>query len=137
MAAVQIAAFGTVVVTSVLAAVILLVILFFGFKKKQERNGHSEASESEREEKPVNSKEKREKIKQTRGKRRIAQVKSHRRQCAVLKGHTEDVLDLEFSINGKYLASTSQGSDKYFCLTARNDVQRMYSYKGEIHAIWW
>ena len=56
----------------------------------------------------------REKTKQRlrKAKRGNAPVKNHRRQFAILKGHTGDVFDLEFSLNGKYMASTSQGCHK-------------------------
>lgn len=112
MAAVEVAGFGTIAVTSVIAAVILAVILYIGYKSKKEKGDSSDTAKSEPEEKPVRNGEKRDKVKQTKGKRGTAAVKNNHRQLAILKGHTGYVFDLEFSLNGKYLASTSQGYQK-------------------------
>lgn len=112
MAAVEAATLGTIIVTSVIAAVILAFILYIGFKSKQNNEESSETVKNELEEKPVRNGEEKYKAKQTKGKRGPVAVKSHHRQFAVLKGHTGHVFDLEFSLNGKYLASTSQGHHK-------------------------
>lgn len=112
MAALQVAALGTITLTSVIAAVVFLVILYIGFKSKQKKDDSSENTETELEEKqPING-ERKDKAKHGKGKRGTAPVKNHRRQFAILKGHTGDVFDLEFSLNGKYMASTSQGCHK-------------------------
>ena len=109
MASVDVVTLGTISVTSVIAAVILAVILYIGFKSKNEKEKRSDTAKSKLEEKPVGNEEKRDKAKQTKGKRGTAPVKNHHRQFAILKGHTGYLSDLEFSLNGKYLASTSQG----------------------------
>lgn len=109
MAGVEVAALGTITATSVIAAVILVVILFIGFKSKQRKDDSSKTDKTELEEKQAINGERKDKAKSGKGKRANAPVKNHRRQFAILKGHTGDVLDLEFSLNGKYMASTSQG----------------------------
>lgn len=86
----------------------LVVILLIGFKSKQGKVDSSETAKTELEEKQAISVERKDKAKTTKGKRGNAPVKNHRRQFAILKGHTGDVFDLEFSLNGKYMASTSQ-----------------------------
>lgn len=109
MAGVDIATLGTIIVTSLIAGAVLVVILFIGFKSKQKKSDNSETAKSELEEKQAIIRERKEKTKPTKGKRGNAPLKTHRRQFAILKGHTGDVFDLEFSSNGKYMASTSQG----------------------------
>ena len=105
------ATLGTIIVTSLIAAAVLVVILFIGFKSKKRKDDSSETAKTELEEKQAISGERKDKAKTTgKGKRGNAPVKNHRRQFAILKGHTGDVFDLEFSLNGKYMASTSQGS---------------------------
>ena len=106
--AADISTFGTISITSVVAAVIVAVILYIGFKSKREKEEVSDANKSEIKDKPRNEK-KREKLKQTKGRRCTVPDKAHHRQFAVLKGHASHVFDVEFSLNGKYLASTSQG----------------------------
>ncbi|XP_078362690.1 transducin beta-like protein 2 isoform X1 [Oculina patagonica] len=108
MAGVEVATLGTIAVTSVIAAIILVVILFIGFKSKQQKDDSSETDKTELEEKQAINGERKDKAKSGKGKRANAPVKNHHRQFASLKGHTGDVLDLEFSLNGKYMASTSQ-----------------------------
>lgn len=112
MAGVEVATLGTIAVTSVIAAIILVVILFIGFKSKQQKDDSSETDKTELEEKQAINGERKDKAKSGKGKRANAPVKNHHRQFASLKGHTGDVLDLEFSLNGKYMASTSQGCHK-------------------------
>lgn len=112
MAGVEVVSIGTITLTSVIAAVILVVILFIGFKSKQRKDGSSNTDKTELEEKEAINGERKDKAKAGKAKRANAPVKTHRRQFAVLKGHTGDVLDLEFSLNGKYMASTSQGCHK-------------------------
>ena len=112
MAGVLVATLGTVIVTSLIAAAVLAVILFIGFKSKQRKDDSSETAKTELEEKQAISGERKDKVKTFKGKRGNGPVKTHRRQFAVLKGHTGDVFDLEFSLNGKYMASTSQGCHK-------------------------
>ena len=110
MAGVEVATLGTFIITSLIAAAVLVVILFIGFKSRQRKDDSSETAKTELEEKQAISGERKDKAKTTKGKRGNAPVKNHRRQFAILKGHTGDVFDLEFSLNGKYMASTSQGS---------------------------
>ncbi|XP_068750616.1 transducin beta-like protein 2 isoform X2 [Montipora capricornis] len=105
--AADISTFGTISITSVVAAVIVAVILYIGFKSKKEKEEVSDANNSEIKDKPRNEK-KREKLKQTKARRGTVPDKTHHRQFAVLKGHASHVFDVEFSLNGKYLASTSQ-----------------------------
>lgn len=113
MAAVEVATLGTITVTSLIAAIVLAVILYIGFKSKPKKEDSSGTVKSELEEKPMHNGEKRDKAKPTKtGKRGTVAVKNHHRQYAILKGHTGHVFDLEFSLNGKYLASTSQGYHK-------------------------
>lgn len=112
MAGVEVATLGTIIATSLIAAAVLVVILFIDFKSKQRKDDSSETVKSELEEKQAFSGERKDKAKTTKGKRGNAPVKNHRRQFAILKGHTGDVFDLEFSLNGKYMASTSQGCHK-------------------------
>lgn len=113
MADVEAADFGTITVTSVIAAVILVVILFIGLKSKKKKDDSSETATTDLEEKESINGERKDKAKHSfKGKRGNAPVKTHRRQFAILKGHTGDVYDLEFSLNGKYMASTSQGCHK-------------------------
>lgn len=107
MAAVEVATLSTIALSSVIAAVVLLVILYISFKSKQQKDDSSENIKPELEEKhPING-ESKDKMKHHKGKRGNPQLKNHPRQFAILKGHTGDVFDLEFSLNGKYMASTS------------------------------
>lgn len=109
MAAVEVSTLSTIALSSVIAAVVLLVILYIGFKSKQPKDDSSEKIKPELEEKhPING-ESKDKTKHPKGKRGNPQLKNHPRQFAILKGHTGDVFDLEFSLNGKYMASTSLG----------------------------
>ena len=43
----------------------------------------------------------------------------HPKQKCILKGHTSDVLHIEFTANGKLLGSTSLGRFIYFMILAR------------------
>ena len=115
MAAVEIATLGTITVTCIIAAIVLAVIFYIGFKSKQQQKEISETLETKLDERPVENGQKRDKGKQSgKAKRGAVTLKSHHRQFAILKGHTGHVFDLEFSLNGKYLASTSQGYHKKY-----------------------
>ena len=110
MAAVEVASLATIAVTCVIAAVLLAVVFYIGFKSQRQSEQNTEINQGELELKPEENGQRKDKTKQSgKGKKGVLQLKSHRRQDAVLKGHTEHIFDLEFSLNGKYLASTSQG----------------------------
>ncbi|XP_073258368.1 transducin beta-like protein 2 isoform X3 [Porites lutea] len=109
MAAVEVASLATIAVTCVIAAVLLAVVFYIGFKSQRQSEQNTEINQGELELKPVENGQRKDKTKQSgKGKKGVLQLKSHRRQYAVLKGHTEHIFDLEFSLNGKFLASTSQ-----------------------------
>lgn len=107
--AAEVVSYGTISLTSLIAGVILAVILYIGLKRKKEES--SDAYKSDLDEKPSRRGQKKDILKQVKGKKKTGTlpVKTHHRQFAVLKGHTGRVCDLEYSLNGKYLASTSQG----------------------------
>lgn len=107
--AAEVVSFGTISLTSLIAGVILAVILYIGLKSKKEEN--SDSNRSDLDEKPSSIGQKKAILKQVKGKKKAGTLpaKTHHRQFAVLKGHTGHVCDLEYSLNGKYLASTSQG----------------------------
>lgn len=110
MAAVEVASLATIAVTCVIAAVLFAVVFYIGFKSQRQSEQNTEINQGELELKPEENGQRKDKTKQSgKGKKGVLQLKSHRRQYAVLKGHTEHIFDLEFSLNGKYLASTSQG----------------------------
>ncbi|KAK2549753.1 Transducin beta-like protein 2 [Acropora cervicornis] len=99
---------GKYIMSSSSAGVILAVILYIGLKSKKEEN--SDSNRSDLDEKPSIIGQKKDTLKQVKGKKKAGTLpaKTHNRQFAVLKGHTGHVCDLEYSLNGKYLASTSQ-----------------------------
>ena len=102
-----------------------VVLLLFILSRLKSRDKGSDETSAEREQKPSETKLDKQNgvngtTKKTKGgKKRLGsasgsgQVQSNRRQFAVLKGHTSDVYDLDFSLNGKCLASVSQGHDIY------------------------
>lgn len=106
--AAEVVSYGMISLTSLIAGVILAVILYIGLKSKKEEN--SDSNRSDLDEKPSIIGEKKDILKQVKGKKKAGNLpaKTHHRQFAVLKGHTGHVCDLEYSLNGKYLASTSQ-----------------------------
>ena len=107
--AAEVVSYGMISLTSLIAGVILAVILYIGLKSKKEET--SDSNRSDLDEKPSIIGEKKDILKQVKGKKKAGTLaaKTHHRQFAVLKGHTGHVCDLEYSLNGKYLASTSQG----------------------------
>ncbi|XP_032242347.2 transducin beta-like protein 2 isoform X2 [Nematostella vectensis] len=100
-------AIGVIAISACLGAVILAIFVFVSLRN----NSQDENSASDSKEKREKSKEKPQNgTKSAKGKKRNQSqgVMNHRRQFAALKGHTSEVLDLDFSLNGKLLASTSQ-----------------------------
>ena len=117
-----------------------VVLLLFILSRLKSRDKASDETSAEREQKPSETKLDKQNgvngtTKKTKGgKKRLGsasgsgpgQVQSNRRQFAVLKGHTSDVYDLDFSLNGKCLASVSQGHDIYSYIICKRVMFVLY-----------
>lgn len=101
-------------VTLVFGGVLVAIVLFVG-GKKQEKDGTNDSRpetkvedlQSGHENSDDNTKSK--KTSSKNSKRILNAANEHPKQVCILKGHTSDVLQIEFSSNGKLLGSTSSG----------------------------
>lgn len=102
--------FETITLSSVVAAVVLLLAVLLNFISRRTKIEQTpKEKESEKEEKAQAGSKKGKISKLGKSRRVTGPVQTHPRQIAILKGHTSDVCDLDFSVNGKYMASASQG----------------------------
>ncbi|XP_031553356.1 transducin beta-like protein 2 isoform X2 [Actinia tenebrosa] len=101
-------AFGFIAISLFLGALGLAAFVFFSLRNKPSRS--SDQSKSKETKDSLDQKTQNGRKSQTKGSKKKASsvVKSHKTQFAILKGHTDQVLDLDFSTNGKHLASCSQ-----------------------------
>ncbi|XP_020894686.1 transducin beta-like protein 2 isoform X2 [Exaiptasia diaphana] len=103
-------ALGIIAVSVFLGALGLAAFVFFSLRKNSQNSSEEEKSKELSD--SVNHKDKngQKKIKpRTSSKKKTSNVvQNHRRQFSLLKGHTDHVFDLDFSQNGKYLASAAQ-----------------------------
>ena len=102
----------TMALTAIVAASILLVVALLKFISGKSNTGQSLADkEIAKDEKLKNGDRVKGPAKSAKqGKpRKGGPAQTHHRQAAVLKGHTSNVCDLDFSVNGKYMASASEG----------------------------
>ncbi|XP_072047301.1 transducin beta-like protein 2 [Amphiura filiformis] len=99
-----------VVVTMSLGAVILLLMLMCGLGRVTSKDDQQEGKEEE--EKKTKKEPQQQSKKKSHGKNqrgpRGPKSFSHPLLAATLKEHSDNILDLDFSINGKYLASCAE-----------------------------
>lgn len=102
-------ALGFIAISVFLGALGLAAFVFFSLRNRSPRN--NDQSKSKETKDTLEQKIQNGKKSYTKGskKKSSSVVTSHKTQLAILKGHTDQVLDLDFSTNGKYLASCSQG----------------------------
>ncbi|CAK8697976.1 transducin beta-like protein 2 [Clavelina lepadiformis] len=94
-------------VTLAIGAVILLLYMLFGTSKKEEKENNSSVSEEIEKNGARTSSKKISKVHQKHIKKNTGHVFAHDLLHTSLKGHSGQVLGLDMSINGKYLASCS------------------------------
>lgn len=102
---------GIIAVSVFLGALGLAAFVFFTLKNRSKKSSEEEKPKEGREnavQKEQNG-HKKQLPKTSKKKSSNSALHYHKRQYAILKGHTEKVFDLDFSQNGKYLASVSQG----------------------------
>lgn len=102
-------ALGIIAVSVFLGALGLAAFVFFSLKSSSKKSSEEEKPKEVKESANQNGHKKHSKSSK---KKTINVVQNHKRQFALLKGHTDQVFDLDFSQNGKYLASVAQG---YVC----------------------
>ncbi|XP_071499915.1 transducin beta-like protein 2 [Diadema antillarum] len=104
------APFSVVVITLSLGAIILLFMLVCGFGrgKPDEEETHQEEEKPVKEKKPNQNAKKQQKSGLQGNKKASQKAYSHPLLASSLKDHSHNVLDMDFSINGKYLASCSE-----------------------------
>lgn len=102
-------ALGFIAISVFLGALGLAAFVFFSLRNRSPRS--NDQSKSKETKDSLDQKSQNGKKSQTKGSKKKGSnvVKSHKTQFAILKGHTDQVLDLNFSTNGKCLASCSQG----------------------------
>ncbi|XP_038058199.1 transducin beta-like protein 2 [Patiria miniata] len=104
--------FSAVVVTLALGAVIGLLMLVCGFGTSGRATGSAEqdenAQKTENKSKKSKSNQQGKRQQKQPGKRANQTTFSHAYLASTLKEHSSNVLDIDFSINGKYLASCAE-----------------------------
>lgn len=102
-----------VAVSVIFGGILIAVVLYVGENKngkaEREVSGDKKKDETERNDEKADESEKSSKTGGKNSKRAVLSTKEHPKQFCVLKGHTSDVLHIEFSSNGKILGSTSTG----------------------------
>ncbi|XP_013777302.1 transducin beta-like protein 2 [Limulus polyphemus] len=97
-----------VLVTSVIACVILLIVYFLNYSDQGDATQNSKDLDSNIEQKESRGSQNKKK-KGTSEKRRDAKTHyTHPWLVCTLKGHSGNILDMDFSSNGKYLASCAE-----------------------------
>ncbi|KAK3739311.1 hypothetical protein QZH41_017882 [Actinostola sp. cb2023] len=99
-------ALGFIAVSVFLGALGLAAFVFISLKSRSQKESEQVKSKETRESADQKAQNGLRKHNKTSKKKTV--VQSHKAHFAVLKGHTDRVLDLDFSLNGKYLASVSQ-----------------------------
>jgi len=105
-------ALGIIAVSVFLGAVGLAAFVFFTLKKSSQKSSEQEKPKESKEsavQKEQNGHKRQQPAKTSKKKSSNTLLSNHKRQYAILKGHTDKVFDLDFSQNGKYLASVAQG----------------------------
>ena len=105
--------FVTIVAVSVIfGGILVVVVLSVGGKKNTQDDGQVPGDGEKNEEKKNGEKpgetQKPSKV-AAKSSKRSTSTKEHPKQLCILKGHTSDILHIEFSSNGKILGSTSTG----------------------------
>ena len=100
-------------VTLVFGGVLIAVVLFVG-RKKQEKDVRNDSRPETKVEDLKSGKENADdatvsKKTSSKSSKRAHASNEHPKQLCILKGHTSDVLYIEFTSNGKLLGSTSSG----------------------------
>ena len=102
--------FVIIVVVSVVFGGVLIIVVFFVGKKQDKTDisiNEKVNDEKKSKEKPVKVDDNHVTTKSSKRSPNVA--KDHPKQLCVLRGHTSDVLYIEFTTNGKILGSTSTG----------------------------
>ncbi|XP_030847807.1 transducin beta-like protein 2 [Strongylocentrotus purpuratus] len=104
------APFSVVIITLSLGAVILLLMIVCGAGRgKPEEEEETETNDKKTKEKKSNQANKKQTKSVTHGNKKSSQKAfTHPLLASSLKEHSHNVLDLDFSINGKYVASCSE-----------------------------
>ena len=103
-------------VTSLFGGVLIAIVLFIGGKKQEKDDSNESKPETKIEDLKnggVDNAKKSTKKASAKNPKRINATSEHPKQLCILKGHTSDVLYIEFTSNGKLLGSTSLGT--IFC----------------------
>jgi ABC-type Na+ efflux pump permease subunit len=98
-------------ITLVFGGVLIAIVLFVG-RKKQEKDSSNDSRPENKVEDLKNGKENAANTvskKTSKNSKRVQGSNDHPKQLCILKGHTSDVLYIEFTTNGKLLGSTSSG----------------------------
>ena len=113
-------------VTLVFGGVLIAIVLFVG-RKKQEKEGSNDSRPETKVEDLKSGQENANdatvsKKTSSKSSKRAHTSNEHPKQLCILKGHTSDVLYIEFTSNGKLLGSTSSG------IIAQDDIGRFYKF---------
>jgi ABC-type Na+ efflux pump permease subunit len=100
------------VITLLFGGILITIVLFVG-GKKQEKDNRDDSRPETKVEDLKSGKENADDAKvskpSTKNSKRVHANSEHPKQLCILKGHTSDVLYIEFTSNGKLLGSTSSG----------------------------
>jgi FtsZ-interacting cell division protein ZipA len=100
-------------VTLVFGGVLIAIVLFVGGKKQRKDSSNDSRPETKVEDLKTGNENgddaKGSKKPSTKNSKRVNVASENPKQLCILKGHTSDVLYIEFTTNGKLLGSTSSG----------------------------
>ena len=100
-------------VTLVFGGVLIAIVLFVGGKKQNKDSSNDSRPETKVEDLKTGNENcddaKGSKKPSTKNSKRVNVASENPKQLCILKGHTSDVLYIEFTTNGKLLGSTSSG----------------------------
>ena len=100
-------------VTVLFGGVLIAIVLFIGGKRQEKDESNESKVETKVEElkngDAVDSGKNATKKVSAKNSKRVNATSDHPKQLCILKGHTSDVLCIEFTSNGKLLGSTSSG----------------------------
>ena len=100
-------------VTALFGGVLIAIVLFIGGKKQEKDESKPETKIEDLKNGGVDNAKKSTKKASAKNPKRVNATSDHPKQLCILKGHTSDVLYIEFTSNGKLLGSTSSGT--IFC----------------------
>ena len=96
-------------ITCAIGAIIFAIFFLFERRNREKLNQNVNEEEKNDNEDTKKDQPRNESKKGSKGKSKKEPAATHKRQYCILKGHTDVITDLDFSDNGKYLATSSTG----------------------------